>query len=235
MALTEKMISTTSLRALATGIIASIACSTTSAHAADSVLIQYQERERTITTENLETFAATGEAVSDDIRIFFEENPEVSTIANDVLTAEIFVSPEFLERFSSSSLGEFVLIQLNKVLGTPSGNEDLEPLRVAIANSFSNDNRFSILEIVRNYPADIIRLDFTGLQPIVNDVKAFVEKVEPALQVAREFLEDIVCDCETTGDVTGSEPAASPSVESEPSEAGSSQLLPTHSESCQSN
>jgi hypothetical protein len=210
-----------SLKALIAGVVGSFMWQS-NALAADSVLIRYQDRERTITTENLEVFADTGEAVSDDIREFFAEAPQAATIANDVLTAEIFVSPVFIERFGDSALGEFVLIQLNKVLGTPSGNEDLEPLRVAIANSFENDNRFSVLEIVQNYPSDTIRLDFSGLQPIVRDVKAFVEKVEPALQVAREFLEDIVCDCEPTDDGVALEPEASETDEDEVG-AGSSQ------------
>jgi len=230
------------------------------AQAADSVLLQYQERERTVTVDDLETFASTGEAVSDDVRAFFDENPEVASFANEVLTTEIFISPQFIERFSDSSLGEFVLIQLNKVLGTTSGNEDLEPLRVAIADSFDDDNRFSVLEIVENYPEDTIRLDFSGLQPVVNDVKAFIEQVEPALQVAREFLQDVVCECETnrevaatdtgsstasptpassTDETTGDEATGDEATETEDESAGSSQSV-THSDAvstqpCQTN
>ncbi len=207
--------------------VASLAWSA-SAQAADSVLIQYLDREQTVTTENLEAFAETGEAASDDIREFFAEIPEIAVVANDVLTTEIFINPSFVERFESSSLGEFVLIQLNKVLGTPSGSEELEPLRVAIIDSFENDNRFSVLEIVQNYPSDTIRLDFSGLQPIVNDVQTFVERVQPALEVAREFLEDIVCECETANGV-----AAESSDEAEDDGAGSSQSAGAGSESCQ--
>lgn len=216
-----------SLNASVIGAIASLAWSS-GAQAADSVLIQYQERQRTVTTEGLEVFAETGEAVSEDIQEFFAENPELATIANDVLTTEIFISPTFIDRFQDSSLGEFVLIQLNKVLGTPSGREDLEPLRVAVVASFEDDNRFSVLEIVQNYPSDTIRLDFSRLQPIVNDVQTFVERVQPALEVAREFLEDIVCDCETTDGVT-----AEPSDGAEEENAGSSQTPGTNAEPCQ--
>jgi hypothetical protein len=138
------------------------------------------------------------------------------------------MNPSYIERFESSSLGEFVLIQLNKVLGTPTGSEELEPLRVAIVDSFENDNRFSVLEIVQNYPNDTIRLDFSGLQPIVNDVQTFVEKVQPALEVAREFLEDIVCECETTDGV-----ATESSDEAVEEEAGSSQTAGVDPVSCQ--
>ncbi len=184
------------IQALLMGAVASLAVPSVS-HAADSVLLRYQDRERVVTIEDLETFAETGEAFSEDMRLFLEENPDVGAIASDVLSTEIFVSPNLVERFNSSSIGEFVLIQLNKVLGTPSGSEDLEPLRIAVNNSFSDDNRFSVLEIAQNYPSDTIRLDFSDLQPIVNNVQAFVERVEPALQVAREFLQDTVCDCET--------------------------------------
>lgn len=209
--------------------------------AADSVLIQYQGRERTITTSGLEAFVTTGEAVSDDVQEFFTENPEIATIAQDIISAEIFINPSFIEQFEGSSLGEFVLIQLNKVLGTPSGNEDLEPLRVAVVNSFEGDNRFSVLEIIENYPSDTIRLDFSGLQPIVRDVRTFVERVQPALEVAREFLQDIVCDCEPGTTVEA--PAATEAVDeappevmdesdpmTDPSDGGSSQSgLPTSS------
>jgi hypothetical protein len=213
-----------SLKAIAAGLVASLA-SATSAVAADSVLIQYQDRERTITTENLEIFAETGKAVSEDIQAFFDENPEVAGFANEVITTEISISPAFLERLNESAFGEFVLIQFNKVLGTPSGNEDLEPIRTALADSLK-DNSFSVLEIVQNYPGDIIRLDFSELQPVVNDIKVFIEKVEPALQVAREFLQDIVCDCETPEPL----PAEEASVEPSTSAANTDDAIPSDSE-----
>ena len=187
--------------------------SSASVHAAESVLLQYQDRQRTVTTSNLETFAETGEAVSVDIQEFFAENPEIAEIAQEIITTEIYINPNFIERFESSSLGEFVLIQLNRVLGSPSGQEDLEPIRTAVVNSYEDNNRFSVLEIVQNYPADQIRLDFTGLEPVVNDVKAFIEKVEPALAVAREFLQDVVCDCEPTAEAAATEDVDTDSAE----------------------
>lgn len=183
-----------------------VLCFGGSANAANEVILRYSGDEQTVEVGNLETFARTGEAERPEVQAFFERRPEAKRLVQELFDAEIYISPSFVSRFrerAESPTGDFVLIQLNKLISTPSNPDNLDLLRTAIRNSLEDDNRLSLVELIREYPEPEIRVDLTGLEPVYNDVKGFVEKVLPALEVARDYLQNIICDCETQSTQSG--------------------------------
>lgn len=165
--------------------------------AADQITLRYEGTVRTVPVENFSIFAETGEAVDPDVEEFFAEFPLLRDIVQEVLTAEIIIPPSVGDRLRSSSVGQFILLQLNKLLTTPTSDDELDNLRTALVASYESDNRFSLLEIINAYPQSEVVLELDSLRPIYDDVKVFVERIQPALEVAREFLQDLICDCET--------------------------------------
>lgn len=175
-------------------------CLSPSVRAAESLTLEYGAEVRTFPVSNLETFVSSGQAQDPELQAFFERHPEARRIVQDLFSAEIYISPTFLERVEQGAKSptiDFILIQLNKLISSPSLREDVQPLRTAIINSLEDNNRLSLLELIRDYPVSDIQINLTGLEPIYNDVKAFVEKVLPALEVAKEFLQERICDCPT--------------------------------------
>lgn len=187
-------------KALFLGILGTL-CLNPAAKAADSITLQYGDETRTFETDNIRAFIQSGQAADPELQSFFQRAPEARRLLQEILSAEIYISPSFVSRIEQglqSPTGDFVLIQLNKLVSTPTASEDLEPLRTALVNAFEDDSRFSLLEVIQQYPAADVQLNLTGLEPVYNDVKGFVERVLPALEVAREYLQDIICDCEST-------------------------------------
>lgn len=184
-------------------------CLSSTAKAANTIILQYGTEERTFEVDNIARFSRTGEAATPELESFFQDAPTARRLVQELLNAEIYISPTFIskiERGLESPTGEFILIQIDKLIGSPSDTaEDLQPLKTAIVDAFQNDNRFSLLELIEQYPESQIRLDLTDLEPVFNDVKGFVERVLPALEVAREYLQNIICDCQTTPAAQGAE------------------------------
>ena len=59
------------------------------------------------------------------------------------------------------------------------------------------DDQVSFLEIIDKHPQSSIRIDLTSLEGTYQDVSGFVEKVLPALEVAKDVLSDFICECDT--------------------------------------
>jgi len=172
---------------------------TPSALAIDTVELRYQDRSANVPLVDIAEFAETGVA-SPALESVILRDGTVANLVGRVLTEEITFTgqlrEELRERLESSSLGQFVVFQLGKFIQGRAG--DAGPLRTAIRASLE-DNQISILEVLENYPSSssVITLDLTQVGVVYRDVKQFVERVIPAVEAAREFLQDVICDCET--------------------------------------
>jgi len=188
------------------------------AQAIESVTIQYQSEELELTFDELESFI-DGTDIP-ELREFIDANTarstdELQSAADSILSAirtslsyELFISDRLqndLEKFLDSTTGEFVLVQLERVISSASNDlqNDLAALETAMNRSLS-DNNISVIELIRRYPEDAVRIDADKLEGTVNDVTAFVERIEPALQVVGDVLRDIVCDCDEPVATSGS-------------------------------
>lgn len=164
------------------------------AEAADTIELRYSTRTLTLSTTEIRQFANTGDVPS-DLRLFFEDVDQVPGIARNLLVGEIRL-PRVADEFLDSPTGGFVLLQLDRIVRNVEQSEDLESLRTAIAVAGA-DRSISVLEILEAYPADQVALDMRGLEQTYTQVSTFVERIEPAIATAAEFLRDIVCDCES--------------------------------------
>lgn len=166
----------------------------TSAHAADRIILTYQDVQATVPISSIANFANTGE-VSGDLQELFQKYPRIQQVIRDLLTKQIRISPSFVERTLKSSTGEFVLIQLEKLINTSNAGDEIELIRNTLLSAYQDDNAFSLLEIVEKFPINDIRVDLTSLERVYTDVSTFVERIQPALEVAKEFLQNYICDC----------------------------------------
>jgi hypothetical protein len=166
-------------------------CLPNRARAAELVTLKYNNTEATVRLSDINRFAETGQ-LPEQLQQFFDTTQQVPDRISSLLQEHIQV-PQFVIEFLATPRGEFVLYELNKVV---QGRTGLTALRNAVSLSLE-DEQISVLELLKNYPEREITVDVKQLEPIYNDVTAFVDRVLPAVEIAKEFLQDLTCDCQT--------------------------------------
>ncbi|MBV8883884.1 MAG: alpha/beta hydrolase [Chroococcidiopsidaceae cyanobacterium CP_BM_RX_35] len=178
-------------------VSASIAFST-SASAIETVTLVFNESRVSVPFSDFQTFVETGETQRTDLQNIFAKIPRTSQAVRTVLTHEIVITRPFSRQNFRNPTADFLLLQLNNVLTSVTVPDNLEPLRTALATSYRNNQRVSILEVIGNYPEEGIVVQLPRVERAYNRVSAFVERVQPAVETVRLFLQNLVCDCPTT-------------------------------------
>ena len=167
----------------------------TSANATDIVDIKYKDAELSIKTKELKKFAQTGE-IPPHLQQFFDDTEQVPDFLSGLLAKEIYLSRSLVNDVLDSTTGQFFLLKLNQTINTSSSTEDLEALKKTIIKAYNNDRELSVLELLDQYPQRRLKVDLTNLEGTYNDASNFTERILPAWEIAKSFLEDVVCDCE---------------------------------------
>jgi hypothetical protein len=183
-----------SISSLFLAVGASIAFSS-SASAIETVTLIFNESRVSVPFSDFQAFVKTGETQKTNLQSFLAKVPNTSQAIRTVLTREIVITRPFAGQNFKNPIADFLLIQLNRVLVPPTVPDNLEPLRSALVASYRNDQRISILEVIGNYPERELTIQLPRLERAYNRASAFVERVQPALETAKQFLQDIVCDC----------------------------------------
>ena len=167
------------------------------AQAAESILVRYKDTEVNVTRRELDNFSDTGE-IPTSLQNLLNTDAELPKTVRTLLSDQLTV-PKFMKNFIEGSNGEFLLFKLDQVISSADGSTErgLNSLKTAVLDSIADD-RISFLEIIDKHPQNTIRLDITSLEGTYNDVSGFVERVLPALEVAKGVLSDFICDCNTT-------------------------------------
>ena len=164
--------------------------------ATEVIELKYKQNQLSISTAELRNFADSGELPS-DLQTFLQTTDQVPQFWSGLLKREIYISPQFLNSLIDTTTGEFVLLKLDEVINSSSSKQDLNAIRSTVVSAYDDDNRISIMELLDRYPIARVQIDLTGLEGAYNQAKTFVEQVLPALEVAKVFLQDLVCECST--------------------------------------
>ncbi len=167
----------------------------TNAHATDIVDIKYKETEISLKTKELKKFANTGE-IPPSLQKFFNDTEQVPEFLSGLLNQEIYISRSLINDILDSPTGEFFLLKLNQTIDASASTEDLEAVKKTVIKAYNDDRELSILELLSEYPKRRLKVDLTGLESNYNDANQFTAKILPAWEVAKSFLENVVCDCE---------------------------------------
>ena len=159
---------------------ASILLSSTSAIAADQVLLKYRIFEESISVKELTTFAETGE-LSSSLKInlaLARQNPKV---VRQYLTEPVKVNFLFLDRLLNSSIGEVVLDEVSQVVHTPSRRANRQALRSALILAASSDGNLTLIEIIQNYPTAVVQVEGDRLERAYRQISKLTGLVEDFL------------------------------------------------------
>ncbi|MBF2046023.1 MAG: alpha/beta hydrolase [Elainella sp. C42_A2020_010] len=175
--------------------------------ASDTVVLQYYDQRLSIPRSELQAFADTAE-LSPDLESFLQQTESDPALVRTWLTTPI------APRLGSVLPQEFALLQINKVVGEPLGREALAPLRQALRQAIADDEAFSVMEVIEEYPQSNVRLVLSSLERVYTDVSLYVTRLQPVLNVAQKLLPELVCECNLTSATQASSPASYPAAES---------------------
>ncbi|WP_416676054.1 alpha/beta hydrolase [Egbenema bharatensis] len=150
---------------------------------------------RSISIAELRNFAETGET-SRQLRWYLNVANLEPERFRAVLTREVTLNLQLVDRITHSVPGEFFLFQLGQIIHTPSRQANIQALRSSLILSVSEDNRLSLLEFMENYPTQGIHVDGVVLARTANRVRGVIDNIEPVVASVEEFLGGLICDCE---------------------------------------
>lgn len=134
-----------------------------SALAADRVVLKYRIFSQSISVKELSTFTETGE-LSNSLRINLALARQDPKAIRRYLTDPVRVNAVFLDRVLNSPVGNFILDQISQVIHTPSRRTDRQALRGALVLSASRDNTITLIETIQNYPTSQLEVEGDRLE-----------------------------------------------------------------------
>nr|AZB72094.1 hypothetical protein DOP62_04535 [Synechococcus elongatus PCC 11801] len=153
--------------AFLTGI--TLVSASTPAIAAERVTLLAGAWARSVEIQDLRSLATTGEAsgfLQDALRYGRLQPKTVQTALN----LSIPLSPVLADRLLYSPLGGLLLDRIGQIISPRvSGQNGRQALRGAIVQSVARDSRFTLLELLENYPTDA-RLDLLKIQQLQQDL-----------------------------------------------------------------
>ncbi len=169
--------------------------------AADEVLLKYGPIRQSVSLQDLQTLANTGEQSSTLRTLFGQTNTDPEEVRG-ILNEEVNVNVRFIDRVLNSQIGELLLSQIAKVINTGVGTADIQALRSAFILSAQDDNRLTLLEILENFPGSRIEVEGNEIASVVEDVVLVGERLEGVVNFVGNLLEDLICECGTASTST---------------------------------
>ena len=188
-----------SLLLLATG--AGVCIKSTDALASEEIVLTYSALDQPVLVEDLENFVETGK-MSPSIRFLIGVTNQDPEDVRKALTQEISLDGRFVYKVFKTSPGEYILFQAGQVVHPRyKPNRAIIPaLRGTLILSTIDDGKITLLEFFQKYPTKQMYIDGRLLKNTAEDVIGFInnakETLEVPLAIAKDLLEDMVCDCE---------------------------------------
>lgn len=155
--------------------------------AADQVVLKYNIFERSVSVEDLTTFAETGK-LSRDLKAYMRASKQDPEKIRQTLTDKVDVNMTTLDRVLNSIVGDVALERLSQYIYTSSRKADKEAMRSALVLSAREDDSISILEIAQNYPTQEVHVDGNRLSETYTQISFLRDGLDNLLERIRGLL-----------------------------------------------
>jgi hypothetical protein len=137
--------------------------------AAQSIVFRYGIFGESLSVQELTEFVRTG-TPSPHVRSFLRLANQRPEAVRGILSQQIPVNVNTLDRLLDSPLGNVTLTRLSQTFQTPANVANRQALRGALIVSASRDNRLSLIEVLQNYPTTDLVVDATQLRGSANQL-----------------------------------------------------------------
>ncbi len=157
------------------------------AFASEEIIFTYGGATQSVSLEELQNFAETGEVSSslDFLLNFSNQNP---LMMQWILRQEFPANTRLVYDLLNTAPGEYVLSQTGNVVGSKSERANVQALRGALITSASNDNVISLIELLENYPTQQVYVNGKILAKARQNLSQFIEETNKYIQIPMSFL-----------------------------------------------
>lgn len=153
--------------------------------AADQVVFRYGFLERSVDLNDLEDYAATGQA-SSELRAYLRLlPPEHRRQIRSSLQEKLTLSPVAVAQLLYSPLGEELLAQIGDVMQTGSRRGNNYALRSALILAAADSDGLTALTIIRHYPSSSLRVDLAKGLSILKNFQELILQTQTVLDAVR--------------------------------------------------
>ncbi len=149
--------------------------------ASEEVIFKYGGATQSVSLEELQTFANTGEISSalDFLLKFGKQNP---FIIRWILTQQFPANTKLIYDLLNTAPGEYALSQTGNVVSAKSERANVKALRGALVASASDDNLISLIELLEKYPTKEVYVDGKILSQVQRDLAGFISETNKIYQ-----------------------------------------------------
>jgi len=174
------------------GVISSLLI-TTPSQAADRIQFYFPPfGDFAISTQDLEIFAKEGRITSDFAYYANRVNREQLQQLRELLQTKFNISPVVISQFTYSPIGEKVLQRLGELFQLETRQNGFYALRSALILSAADSEGLTFLNILRRYPSNSIRLNFSETVNTVEQLSDLLKKrdtvVSQIQQIAKQTI-----------------------------------------------
>ncbi|HEY9859457.1 MAG TPA: alpha/beta hydrolase [Candidatus Obscuribacterales bacterium] len=172
--------------ALAVTISAGILLSSSSAIAAEQVVLKYKILREKISVQELTRLTQTGTpspALASYLKLAGKKPEDI----RQPLIQVVKVNPLILDRTLNSWVGNAVLDQMSQAIHTPSNQANRQALRAAIILSATPDGKLTLLEVLQNYPTQEVEVEGDRLVATYRQLSGLSGRLEDLLNRGRFF------------------------------------------------
>ncbi|MBD2164705.1 alpha/beta hydrolase [Calothrix membranacea FACHB-236] len=142
--------------------------------------------EFSLSAESLEKFAKEGKIDSELSFYASRATPEQLAQLRQLLQQKFEITPVLVSQFTYSPLGEEVLKRLGELLQTDSRQNGFYAIRAALILSAADPQGLTVVNLLRKYPSESLRLNFSeGLQ-IVNSLSDLVKAKDQIVALIKQ-------------------------------------------------
>ncbi|MBD1861746.1 MULTISPECIES: alpha/beta hydrolase [Trichocoleus] len=150
------------------------------AAAAERVYVSYGSVERSISVDTLETYARTG-TINDDLAAYAQyADPKQLQDLREVLLTPIQLSSVAVSQFLYTPQAETLLMRLGQVIQTEARQTGFYAIRSALILAAAQPEGLTLLNVMRQFPTDGIRVNLGRSLEIANALDEFVEQTRQA-------------------------------------------------------
>lgn len=157
-----------------------------SAIAAERVVLKYRILRESISVAELTQLAATGQA-SPKLQAYLKLAQQSPESLRQPLVKPIGVNRRLLDRVLNSRPGEILLDQVGQVIHPPSNQASRQALRSALVLSATPDNQITLIEVLQNYPTPEVEVEGDRLEDTYRQLKTWSDRLQTWLPLQRLF------------------------------------------------
>ncbi len=149
--------------------------------AAERIYLSYAALESSIPIEALETYAEEGK-LTDELAFYAQDlSPQQLAQLRRVLLTQIDLNPVEVSQFLYTPIGKQLLQRLGELVQTEARLSGFYALRAALILAAADSDGLTLLNVLKKFPTDGIRVNLRRSLQIVNEIERLINQTDQAI------------------------------------------------------